>query len=130
MFFFLFKLKWLNLSLNKISDLPTSLSTLTKLFHLDLTYNELHFASFPDSFFGGLRDLQRLYLSDNHIEKLPFNVGKLVGLKVLTLRNNGMKTLTRGIGGLQNLEELHLQVIAGISALKGECKKPEFWRCY
>ena len=55
----------INLSFNKISEVPAELSALTALVDIDLSSNLL--TSVPDGVLEGWRNLEFLYLSDNKL---------------------------------------------------------------
>jgi len=61
--------------------------------------------------FGGLINLNELYLSSNQISKIndPSTFNSLINLKILSLENNQLVSLNQSIFvGLQNLEEVYL----------------------
>ncbi len=91
----LYNLKELNLSDNKLTDIPKEIGNLTNLQVLNLNGNEL--TDIPKEI-GGLINLQELYLSDNRLTSIPKEIGNLTNLKKLYLRNNK----------LTNLQELSL----------------------
>lgn len=81
------KLEHLNLSFNEISILPITFGNLICLTHLDLSRNKLTDDSLlnPPKIFD-LRTLERLYLSDNFLEKLGPEFGTFGNLKILAIR--------------------------------------------
>uniref|UniRef100_A0A3Q3DXD6 Ras suppressor protein 1 n=1 Tax=Hippocampus comes TaxID=109280 RepID=A0A3Q3DXD6_HIPCM len=78
-------LEVLNMFNNQIEELPTQISSLQKLKHLNLT-------------------LRALYLSDNDFEVLPADIGKMTKLQIM----NRLYNLPRGFGSLPALEVLDL----------------------
>ena len=72
------KLKWLDVSINKLTSVSPQMGNLTELFHLDLSWNQLTLDSLHKNFFT-LKSLKRLYLSDNRLERISSDFG---GLKV------------------------------------------------
>ncbi|XP_073124752.1 plant intracellular Ras-group-related LRR protein 7 [Henckelia pumila] len=72
---------------------------------LDLTHNRL--VDVPTEI-SKLINLQRLILADNLIERLPMNLGKLQSLKVMTLDGNKVTTLPDELGQLVKLERLSI----------------------
>ncbi|CAB4008189.1 Ras suppressor 1, partial [Paramuricea clavata] len=103
------KLKFLNVGVNRLSSLPRGLGSLPCLEILELTYNNLNENSLPANFFLLADSLRALYLGDNDFEKLPADFGKLKNLQVLVLRDNDLVQLPEELGELTNLKELHLQ---------------------
>lgn len=80
------KLKSLKLNANYLSNVPKPIFQLHKLDKLDLSNNQL--ASLPVELGQNLTNLTELILDDNSIVSLPESVGKLVKLKVLSLKRN------------------------------------------
>ncbi|KAK9159165.1 hypothetical protein Scep_005739 [Stephania cephalantha] len=75
---------------------------------LDLTMNRLR--EIPAQI-GDLRLLQKLYLNANELEDSCIcweAIASLNGLKILSLDKNYLTTLPSSLGGLTNLKELHL----------------------
>ena len=70
---------------NKIKVVPPQIGYLQKLWHLDMSLNDLTLQSLPNEFFQ-LASLERLYLSDNSLESISADFGKLQNLQILTLR--------------------------------------------
>ncbi|KAL0442152.1 UNVERIFIED_CONTAM: Plant intracellular Ras-group-related LRR protein 7 [Sesamum radiatum] len=84
---------------DEILDLEGSVRT------LDLTRNKL--VDIPMEI-SKLINLQRLVLADNLIGRLPMNLGKLQSLKVMTLDGNRVTTLPDELGQLVKLERLSI----------------------
>ncbi|CAI9786781.1 unnamed protein product [Fraxinus pennsylvanica] len=84
---------------DEVIDLERSVRT------LDLTHNKL--VDIPTEI-NKLINLQRLILADNVIERLPMNLGKLQSLKVMTLDGNRVTTLPDELGQLVKLERLSI----------------------
>ena len=72
-------------------ELPAQFGNLVELSHLDLSQNNLTLKSIPKSFFE--LKLERLYLSDNAIEKITADFGKLGSLRILAIRSDIKKKL-------------------------------------
>ncbi|KAJ8402954.1 hypothetical protein AAFF_G00362680 [Aldrovandia affinis] len=111
-----------------LSTLPPSLSSLTSLTHLDLSFNRL--SSFPPclltlplisslllshnllsalpSSVGCLRSLRYLSLFGNRLRALPPSLGQLVALQTLDLSHNLLKSLPTEVGLLESLRSLEL----------------------
>ncbi|KAK9203782.1 hypothetical protein WN943_014038 [Citrus x changshan-huyou] len=72
---------------------------------LDLTHNKI--VDIPMEI-SKLINIQRLVLDDNNIERLPINLGKLQSLKVMTLDGNRITSLPDELGQLVRLERLSI----------------------
>ncbi|CAM9250870.1 unnamed protein product [Scytosiphon promiscuus] len=83
-------LSTLRLDNNKLSGLPEGLLTLTSLTRLSLRHN--NFSNLPYRF-GDLHRLQRLDLGENMLKTLPPTMGLLTSLKHLKLDGNNMPHL-------------------------------------
>jgi Leucine-rich repeat (LRR) protein len=99
------KLQKLNLGLNKIINIPESLSNLSDLKELHLFTNCI--STIPKCF-GKLINLQELDLSNNRITKIPDCIGQLTNLRKLSLGGNQITNIPDHIGKLTNLLELNL----------------------
>ncbi|XP_047974712.1 plant intracellular Ras-group-related LRR protein 7 [Salvia hispanica] len=84
---------------DEVLDLERSVRT------LDLTNNKL--VDVPTEI-NKLINLQRLVLTENVIERLPMNLGKLQYLKVMALDGNRITTLPDEFGQLVKLEKLSI----------------------
>lgn len=100
------KLKELGLRDNQIEDFPNKMETplLEKLF---LSNNNL--GKVPEGI-QGLGNLKELYLATNKIQEIPPWIGTLNKLQLLTFWNNQIKFLPKEIGELSNLKKLFLHV--------------------
>ncbi|EHB17826.1 Leucine-rich repeat and death domain-containing protein [Heterocephalus glaber] len=111
-----------------LTTLPTALSGLTRLVHLDLSFNSLetlpacvpqlrglgtlllsynHLSELPEAL-GTLPTLSFLAVTHNLLQRLPTALGALASLQRLDLSENLLDTLPPEIGGLSNLSELNL----------------------
>ncbi|XP_064169838.1 p53-induced death domain-containing protein 1 [Anguilla rostrata] len=88
-----------------LSSLPPSLSSLTSLTHLDLSFNRL--SSFPACLLS-LPLLSSLLLSHNLLTSLPPSVGELRSLTFLSLLGNQLQAVPPGLGQLEALRTLDL----------------------
>lgn len=100
-------LKELILSDNDLRHLPNSLANLTNLIHLNLTYNK--FYTLPDAI-GNLSYLQELFMETNDLESLPDSIRNLTQLIKLNLNNNNIKKLPDSFEPLIKLESLSLNL--------------------
>ena len=100
---------WLLVGLDKLRVLEPiknlSLLEIYKLETLDLTDNRL--TQLPAEI-GNLVNLKALYLYENRLTQLPAEIGQLVNLKVLNLSNNRLTHLPVEIWGLVGLLNLYL----------------------
>ena len=87
-----------------LQGIPSSISKLPSLRHLDLSVNHLGFL--PREI-GDLTSLTTLNLSRNKLETIPPEVGKLTSLTKLHLSHNRLSTLPREIGNLVSLTSLN-----------------------
>ncbi|XP_043687077.1 plant intracellular Ras-group-related LRR protein 7 isoform X1 [Telopea speciosissima] len=91
---------------SKLKTLPDEVLDLEKSIRtLDLTHNKI--VDIPMGI-SKLINMQRLVLADNLIERLPMNLGKLQSLKVLTLDGNRVTVLPDELGLLVRLERLSI----------------------
>jgi internalin A len=95
----------LHLSGNQLSDLPAGITQLENLTTLHLNFNKL--SELPAGI-GQLVNLTTLNLSQNQLSDLPAGIGQLVNLTTLYLGGNQLSDLPTGITQLANLTTLHL----------------------
>ncbi|XP_056382907.1 p53-induced death domain-containing protein 1 isoform X2 [Hyla sarda] len=88
-----------------LTSLPPDISKLSKLRHLDLSFNS--FAEMPPCV-TALSLLTTLHLSFNQLRTLPDEIGELTFLTDLSLMSNQLAELSAGIGQLKNLEKVDL----------------------
>jgi len=122
-------LKRLDLSDNKLKELPRSLGELKTLQKLEINKNELgsltccigslqsllklslkanRLATLPASI-GELVNLNELCVGSNVLKSLPPEIGRLINLEIFLCYGNELETLPKEIGGLANLKYLALQ---------------------
>jgi len=123
------KLKYLDLSWNKIKDIPNSIFNLKNLEELNLKYNEItsisdklenlenlkkiyfhwnYLEKIPDSIFK-LKKLEEIYLGQNKITSLPDKFEEIYYLKKLDLSYNKIDSLPNSIYKLKHLEQIDLK---------------------
>nr|KAF6267967.1 p53-induced death domain protein 1 [Pipistrellus kuhlii] len=111
-----------------LTTLPASLSGLTRLAHLDLSFNSLEtlpaciprlgrlaalllshnrLSELPEAL-GALSALTFLSVTHNCLRALPLALGALSALQRLDLSENRLDTLPPEVGGLSSLQELNL----------------------
>ena len=101
----LITLQELNLSFNQLKSLPPEIGQLHSLKELDLKFNK--FSRLPSEI-GQLSALQELKLSFNQLNNLPPEIGQLLNLQWLYLGNNQLNNLPSEIGQLYALRSLEL----------------------
>jgi leucine-rich repeat protein SHOC2 len=108
----------LDLSGQKLTELPDSIGELDSLLELDLSNNQL--IRLPDSI-GNLTKLTYLNLRSNHLNELPNSIGKLRKLKTLVIHKNSLIKLPESISNLTQITRLrlddHPSQISGIELL-------------
>ncbi|XP_033941633.1 p53-induced death domain-containing protein 1 [Pseudochaenichthys georgianus] len=88
-----------------LTTLPTSVSSLSDLVHLDLSFNRL---SCLPSCLLSLPVLTSLLLCNNHLSALPPDIGQLSSLTYLSLLGNELVSLPQSLGQLQALQTLDI----------------------
>lgn len=86
-----------------LSDLPASVSSLSHLVHLDLSFNQL--CRLPACILD-LPGLSSLLLCHNRLSALPADVSRLSSLTFLSLLGNELVSLPPGLGHLKALQTL------------------------
>ncbi|KAI9478031.1 MAG: hypothetical protein EXX96DRAFT_569326 [Benjaminiella poitrasii] len=90
---------------NQLVELPNSLTEMTILEELDISYNQLRRLP-PD--FQSLQRLQILNVSHNQLECVPQSITRCYQLKSLNLSQNHLTTLPADLVNLQRLELLDI----------------------
>ena len=116
----------LDLSLCSIVKVPVKqISSLPKVTVLDLSCNKI--AELPDAFCS-LKNLMQIDLSKNCLASLPANFGDLQSLKRLDLYNNNLVSLPLSFGALRALKWLDLKdnpVQNDLPEIVGDCLEPK-----
>ncbi|XP_071716494.1 uncharacterized protein [Rutidosis leptorrhynchoides] len=99
----LINMQRLILAENVIERLPTNVGQLQSLKILNLDQNRVTFL--PDEL-GQLVRLERLSISGNQLTTLPDTIGSLRNLLLLSVSNNQLKLLPESVGSCYSLEEL------------------------
>uniref|UniRef100_A0A3B5AGG5 P53-induced protein with a death domain-like n=1 Tax=Stegastes partitus TaxID=144197 RepID=A0A3B5AGG5_9TELE len=86
-----------------LTTLPTSVSSLSQLVHLDLSFNQL---SCLPSCLLCLPVLSSLLLCHNHLSALPSDISRLSSLTYLSLLGNELPSLPPSLGHLKALQTL------------------------
>ncbi|PRQ20613.1 putative P-loop containing nucleoside triphosphate hydrolase, leucine-rich repeat domain, L [Rosa chinensis] len=98
-------LRTLNLSRNKLNEVPKEIGELIHLRYMDLSWNRV-LKELPDAVCD-LYNLQTLVLVQCwSLEKLPKAMGKLINLKHLYVLGCPLRYLPKGIGSLKSLQVL------------------------
>ncbi|HMU77228.1 MAG: leucine-rich repeat domain-containing protein [Bacteroidetes bacterium] len=95
----------LDLSKQKLKEIPPQVFELTQLRELNVSRN--HLTELPEQIYK-LNNLQRLYANNNKLTALPQRIGTLKNLQTLTLDRNRIEVLPPEMGMLHNLEVLSL----------------------
>jgi hypothetical protein len=85
------RLRWLNVSYNKLQSLPSEVSRLTRLERLYAANNEIEFLPLE---YWALKNLEELRLDNNRLRALPTYVLFLPKLRELLIENNPLLTST------------------------------------
>ncbi|KAJ8247274.1 hypothetical protein GJAV_G00244430 [Gymnothorax javanicus] len=99
-------LRELNLSANDLSEFPQELQELQSLEKLYLSQNGI--TKIPEGVFSQLEKLQFLKMSTNRLKELPLDIGQCKSLRYLNLSNNCLQEV-RVLGALCGLKELYLK---------------------
>ncbi|XP_029378498.1 p53-induced death domain-containing protein 1 [Echeneis naucrates] len=86
-----------------LTTLPTTISSLTHLVHLDLSFNQL--LSLPSCLLS-IPSLSSLLLCHNRLSVLPPDIGQLSSLTYLSLLGNELVSLPSSLGHLKALQTL------------------------
>jgi Leucine-rich repeat (LRR) protein len=95
----------LDLSKQKLKDIPEEIRKLHNLQYLDLSKNKI--TDVP-KWIGEFKDLQFLILSKNKIDSLPPQFGDLTHLKYFTMNRGELHALPHTIGNLKELRYIDL----------------------
>lgn len=110
LFSHLLPVKALDLSRNRLRELPEEIGKLINLRYLNLSHNPL--SELPETVCG-LYNLQTLKLvACDHLVRLPEGIGKLRNLRHLEIdRTDNLKSLPKGIGKLNSLQTLNKLIL-------------------
>ncbi|BAY21081.1 small GTP-binding protein domain-containing protein [Calothrix sp. NIES-2100] len=95
----------LYLSYNPITEIPEAIAKLTNLTQLILSYNQI--TEIPEAI-AKLTNLTQLILRYNQITEIPEAIAKLTNLTQLILNDNQITEIPEAIANLTNLTELNL----------------------
>lgn len=91
----------LNLSGNKLEELPAAIGAFTSLEMIDLSGNRL--SKLPETIVN-LQNLKKLKANNNDLTELPENIDRLFSLETLDVSNNRLTHLPDGIKNLRRLK--------------------------
>ncbi|WP_420233875.1 NEL-type E3 ubiquitin ligase domain-containing protein [Pseudomonas sp. ABY48] len=100
-------LRWLDMSNNRLTDLPESLGSMNGLTRLQLSANQISLTSRSIQILEGRVSLKILHLDNNPLGRLP-NFSTLVDLRGLGLRATGIDRWPTGVRD-QPLEQIDLR---------------------
>ncbi|MFL9671924.1 NEL-type E3 ubiquitin ligase domain-containing protein [Pseudomonas marginalis] len=103
----------------RLTDLPSAITDMTWLTHLDLNDNDLRLTEESVQRLATMVNLQKLDLNDNPDLTLTPDVSRMLQLNTLRLANTGITQWPIGASALPVLTELHLQA-NGISTIPDE----------
>ena len=114
------KLRILNLSYNFLASLPPSIADLVILRTLNVSHNVLE--GIPEQL-GELKRVEEVDVHDNSITALPPALGKCTNLRYLNVAENLLEDLPPELGGLEALEELNVSfnMLSELHAQLGGC---------
>jgi Leucine-rich repeat (LRR) protein len=101
-------LRWLDISKNKLKEIPASIGKLENLEYLNASKNKLRSVPYT---LGYLKKLKILVLNQNEIETLPKEIGNLSSLQVLDLWSNEIDQFPESISQLHQLKKVDLRGI-------------------
>jgi Leucine-rich repeat (LRR) protein len=87
-------------------SLEAALKNPIKVYRLDLSNQQ--FKSLPDSIWSKFENLEYLSLKNDHLREIPKGIGNLKNLRVLDLSGNDFKVLPQSFSRLSNLSEIYL----------------------
>ena len=101
-------LQWLDLSKNRLKEIPATLGLLKNLKKLILYKNKIE--ALPPEI-GQLEDLRELVINQNELETLPEEIGNLKKLRYIDMWSNNITHLPQSMTDMYALEEVDLRVI-------------------
>jgi len=98
---------FLNLQYNHLDQIPKHIAKLTTLKEINLSHNQI---TGPESFnsLAALPNLHSIWMTDNQLQALPQEIGKLSALRNLYLEHNQLSSLPASIASLKKVSVMHL----------------------
>jgi len=116
------QLKNLNVSRNRISELPTSFGQLTKLEMLNVATNAL--TRIPPAILSPLKNLREIHLAGNALVDFPLGLCGLKHLNIVNLTGNRITSVPDGVNGIEATELiLNQNQIAQVSGDLAACAR-------
>ncbi len=112
-------LQLLDLSKNRLTEIPPQIGLLKKLKKLILFKNRIE--ALPAQI-GELEDLRELIINQNELESLPDEIGNLKKLRYIDMWSNNITRLPGSMAEMWGLEEIDLRVIVMTEAEQEEIK--------
>jgi Leucine-rich repeat (LRR) protein len=112
-------LQWLDLSKNRLTEIPPQLGLLKNLKKLILNKNKIEVLPAE---IGQLEDLRELIISQNELESLPTEIGDLKKLRYIDMWSNNITRLPSEMAEMYALEEVDLRVIVMTEAEQEDIK--------
>lgn len=112
-------LQELNLSKNRLKEIPPEIQMLKNLKKLSLFKNRIE--ALPPEI-GELENLEELIINNNELETLPEEIGKLKKLRYIDLWSNNIVGLPESISDIPALQEVDLRVIVMTESEQEEIK--------
>ena len=103
----LINLQHLDLSSNRLQQVPKSITKLPSLQTLGLAYNFIEDISLLCS--NSLLRLEVLDVSNNKITKVPTFINNLISLSSLNIQNNALKSIPYELGFMKELKNLKIE---------------------
>eukprot|EP01133_Synstelium_polycarpum_P012205 gene12205-14287_t len=99
-------LKVLNLSKNQLTEIPVSVRSLAKLHNLSVDYNRI--TTISEKALVKLSRLAKLTMCNNQISALPYSIHNLTSLIELNVSHNQLESMPESICYLASLKKLDL----------------------
>lgn len=112
-------LQWLDLSKNRLKEIPAELGLLRNLKKLILFKNKIE--ALPPEI-GQLEDLRELIINQNELETLPEEISNLKKLRYIDMWSNNIGRLPQSMADMPALEEVDLRVIVMTEAEQEDIK--------
>ena len=102
---YLKNLKHLEITNNRIKEIPKEIGKLKKLNSLNLNHNEI--VAIPEEI-GGAYNLNEIQLNQNKIGKLPSGMGNLFSLQLLKVSHNSIEDISEDFFNMRYLKQFYI----------------------